>query len=138
MADLQKAAFSGKWVWPETNTPLEMVGRKDRQDIDWIAGYIADFLNAKTVLDLCCGNGIVTQRTARRAKNVVGVGFSRILLKQAREISSAPNIIYLEGDARKLGSVLDGQKFDKAFIILAFQYFDVESGRDVLQGIKYA
>jgi ubiquinone/menaquinone biosynthesis C-methylase UbiE len=140
-ADIQEDAYIGKWVWPETNTPLEMVGRKGRHDIDWIAGYIADLLNvdpSETVLDLCCGNGIVTQSIARRAQHVVGVDFSHILLRQAREISSAPNIIYLEGDARKLGAVLDDQKFDKAFIISSFQYFDEESGRDVLQGIRDA
>ncbi len=131
-------AFIGKRVWPESDAPLEMVGRKGRHNIDWLAGYIADLLQLQPsdmLLDLCCGNGIITSRLARRAKAVVAVDFSHVLLNQAKQISSVPNLTYLQGDARQLKLVLDGQLFDKAVNVFSFQYFDEEAGLDVLQGV---
>jgi SAM-dependent methyltransferase len=132
-------AYIGKWVHPESDSPLEMVGRKGYHDLDWIAAYIIDMLkitDVDEVLDLCCGNGLVTARVAAVARQVTGVDYSRLLLQQARNISSADNITYLEGDARSLARVLAGRRFAKIYISAAFQYFDQQTGRDVLVGLR--
>jgi SAM-dependent methyltransferase len=118
-----------------------MVGRKGTHDIDWLAAYIVGGLEIgqdDVVLDLCCGNGLVTVRVAARAKSVVGVDFSQLLLQQAGAISSAPNVTYVEGDARNLSASIGNQVFDKAYISAAFQYFDRATGRDVLIGLRNA
>jgi ubiquinone/menaquinone biosynthesis C-methylase UbiE len=132
-------AYVGKWVHPESESPLEMVGRKGDHDLDWLAGYIIGLLEvtpSDEVLDLCCGNGLLTIRVVRAARQVTGVDFSHLLLQQAQNISAADNITYLEGDARSLDALLAGRKFDKAFMSAGFQYFDWQSGQDVLRGLR--
>jgi ubiquinone/menaquinone biosynthesis C-methylase UbiE len=132
-------AYVGKWVHPESDSPLEMVGRKGDHDLDWLAAYVIDMLkitDADDVLDLCCGNGLMTVRVAAAAREVTGVDYSRRLLRQASDISSATNITYLEGDARSLTRLLTGRRFAKMYISAAFQYFDQHTGRDVLNGLR--
>lgn len=141
MSDTERDAYIGKWVHPDTDAPLEMVGRKGTHDMDWIAGFIGDLLRVgkdEDVLDLCCGNGLVTVRVAERAHSVVGVDFSRTLLQQARSGFTRDNITYLEGDARNLTAAIGNRVFHKAYISAAFQYFDREMGADVLRGLHAA
>jgi SAM-dependent methyltransferase len=130
--------YVGRWVFPRTDTPLEMVGRKGAHDLDWLADYIGRLLQlryADRVLDLCCGNGLITVRVANRVHQVVGVDFSCVLLAQAEQISNAENVQYRHGDARAIGSIEIGT-FDKIFISAAFQYFDQETGAAVLAGLR--
>jgi SAM-dependent methyltransferase len=136
---IEDDAYIGKWVHPESDSPLEMVGRKGNHDLDRLAAYVVDMLkitDADEVLDLCCGNGLITVRVAAAAREVTGVDYSRRLLQQAGDISSAANITYLEGDARSLSCVLAGRRFAKIYISAAFQYFDQQTGRDVLVGLR--
>ncbi len=129
-------AYIGKWVHPESDTPLEMVGRKGSHDLDWISDFIGQLLDvgpSDNVLDLCCGNGLISVRMAKNAHMVVGVDFSEMLLEQARSQFSAPNITYLQGDARLLHQAVGTRTFDKAYISAAFQYFDDATGGDVLK-----
>jgi 2-polyprenyl-3-methyl-5-hydroxy-6-metoxy-1,4-benzoquinol methylase len=46
------------------------------------------------VLDLCCGNGVITSAIAKHCALVRGVDFSKPLIKIAREYHRAPNIRY--------------------------------------------
>ena len=130
--------YIGKWVHPENDSPLAMVGRIGDHDLDSLATYIISLLEigpTDEVLDLCCGNGLLTIRIANVAREVTGVDFSQALLLQAQDISSADNITYLEGDARYIGEILPPGKFDKAIISAGFQYFNMQSGFDVLSGL---
>jgi SAM-dependent methyltransferase len=132
-------AYIGRWVFPEADVPLEMVGRKGVHDLDWLANYIARLLQVShtdRVLDLCCGNGLITVRLANRVRHMTGVDFSRILLAQAEQISNAANIEYFFGDARAVSSLSEIGTFDKIFVSAAFQYFDEEMGCDVLAGLR--
>jgi ubiquinone/menaquinone biosynthesis C-methylase UbiE len=131
--------YVGQWVFPDGADPLEMVGRKGAHNIEWLANYIGDLLKISPndeVLDLCCGNGLITRRIASRVRHVTGVDYSRILLSQASAISSAGNIEYLEGDARAIGDLFAANTFDKVYVSAAFQYFDQQSGRAVLKGLS--
>ena len=136
---MKEDAYIGRWVHPASNSPLEMVGRKGAHDLDWFASYIIDLLElgpSDEVLDLCCGNGLITVRVARAVRHVTGVDYSRLLLEQARTISMADNITYLEGNAVALKAVLGDKKFNKAYISAAFQHFDGQRGREVLSGLR--
>ena len=138
MPGIDDDAYIGQWVHPATLSPLDMVGRKGVHDMDWVADFIGSCLGVgptDDVLDLCCGNGLVTVRIARHAKSVVAVDFSRALLKQAIADFNAENITYLEGNARKISELLAGRAFHKAYISAAFQYFDAEAGEEVLRGL---
>jgi ubiquinone/menaquinone biosynthesis C-methylase UbiE len=131
-------AYVGKWVHPESDAPLAMVGRIGNHDLDWLGNYVISLLGvdpSDEVLDVCCGNGLLTVRVARVAREVTGVDFSKALLLQAQNISAADNVTYLEGDARDLATLLPPQKFDKALMTAGFQYFDMQAGCEVLSGL---
>lgn len=61
-----------------------------------------------TVLDLCCGQGNVSEALIRRGCNVTGIDFSPAMLTFAR--GRAPSAIFIEGDAQKLP--FDDAQFD--------------------------
>lgn len=136
---MEEDAYIGKWLKPSSEAPLDMVGRKGAQDLDWLASYIAQLLNIQPneiVLDVCCGNGLITSRIARKAGTITGLDYSQILLDQAGKISTEPNLSYVQGDALKLGDQFSKASIDKAYLCFAFQYFDHASGRAVLAGLR--
>jgi SAM-dependent methyltransferase len=51
------------------------------------------------LLDICCGNGLMSFELAKVAKHVTGVDFADHLIKAAVEFKSLPNIDYRVGDA---------------------------------------
>lgn len=50
------------------------------------------------LLDMCCGNGLVSYELARVAGHVTGVDFADHLIRTAVQFKSSPNIDYLVGD----------------------------------------
>jgi len=57
------------------------------------------------VLDLCCGNGVITYELSKYANYVYGIDFSQPLIKNARKYKSNHNISYLCHDARQLDQI---------------------------------
>ncbi|MEO0569592.1 MAG: class I SAM-dependent methyltransferase [Pseudomonadota bacterium] len=59
---------------------------------------------ADVLLDLCCGNGVVTKPIAARVRRVVRVDFSEELIKLAQTHHQASNLSYRKkmSDARPL------------------------------------
>lgn len=130
--------YIGKWVFPETDNPLDFVGRKGEQSVETLAGYIMERLGVDghdRVLDLCCGNGLVTRNVAPHCREIAGVDFSAILIEQANTISRAGNASYRQGDASQADQLFERHSFDKIYISTAFQYFDEDLGRRVLQNL---
>lgn len=86
---------------------------------------LLDLQSTDIVLDLCCGNGLITKELAKRCHRVVGVDFSRPLIEIAEEDHRLPNICY------RLGNVLDierdrviaSQKYTKILMYAALQHF---------------
>jgi SAM-dependent methyltransferase len=54
------------------------------------------------VLDLCCGNGLVTVQLAPFCRSLVAVDYSSALIDVAREHHAAPNIAYVNMAAEEL------------------------------------
>jgi D-alanine-D-alanine ligase len=85
-----------------------------------------DMAKDSRILDLCCGQGRHAMELAKRGYvNVVGLDRSHYLINRARKINKTNglNIIFKEGDARKLPFANDN--FD--FVLIAgnsFGYFD--------------
>lgn len=92
-------------------------------------------LNSSNVLlDLCCGNGLLTSFISEKVKFVYAVDFSSSLLKVARRINHKNNIKYIEGDVSKL----DFKKFDvdKVAIYSCFQYLSMEQVSYIFLGLS--
>ena len=87
------------------------------------------------VLDVCCGNGLITKRISRYCKNVVGIDFSPILIENAEYNNGESTIKYLVGDAKNITKSTQ-QKFDKIILYFSFQYFSFEEGLQVVSEMK--
>lgn len=75
-----------------------------------------------SVIDLCCGNGLITSRLAPLVKNIVGVDFSAGLIAEAEKHSNSQNIKYLHSDVLRLKpDFFSG--FEKVLMYEAIQHF---------------
>lgn len=72
------------------------------------------------VLDLCCGNGQISQELALRTKHVTSVDISATLLEQF-DTSSFPNITKIQENALSLG--LPKESCDVILLYAGIQYF---------------
>lgn len=130
--------FIGLWHTPGSESPLDMVGRYGGQDMDSLAAYVAEVLGmteSDAVLDVCCGNGVLTEQVAPFCKTICGLDFSQTLYAKALEMKSRSNSEYHYGDATEIATVFDGRVFDKCYMSLAFQYFNEETAGKLLQGL---
>ncbi|MEZ4860112.1 MAG: class I SAM-dependent methyltransferase [Caldilineaceae bacterium] len=64
---------------------------------------LAAELNARTILDLGCGTGLLTRELAVDDRRVIGVDPSSAMLTYARRQPGAKRVQWLEGDASALG-----------------------------------
>lgn len=79
------------------------------------------------LLDLCCGNGLISRRLAGACKRVVGVDCSERLIEVARASSPASNVSYLVGAAEELDRLgLGEEQPTKLSIVQALQHLTVE------------
>lgn len=98
----------------------------NQAEIEKIARYIQKQLDIQPdehVLDLCCGNGILSHELAQYCGQLTGVDFSQPHLDIAQKNFPAKNLTYLQGDATQLEAMPIGP-FDKINLYFSFQYFD--------------
>ena len=123
----------------QSDSALMQVQRNaDDRTLAAIESHICKLLNIKKtdeVLDVCCGNGLISTRIAKHCKTVVGVDFSSGLLHSAKEQDLASNIQFIEEDAIDLSNSIH-QKFDKIILYYSFQYFDFKQGMQVVSEMK--
>ena len=86
------------------------------------------------VVDLGCGNGVVTQRVARRVGRVAGIDVSRRLLSVAQAQHAQPNCSYHFGDLAKLGP-LPVPGVTKAYSYEVLQHLTTDETRAMLQAL---
>lgn len=89
------------------------------------------------VLDLCCGNGIITKEIAKECEFVVGIDFSKSLIDTAMEYNSQQNIKYIQMDVLKMEELLDEYRsvFNKGLWYEALAFFDPHEFEFVLKMI---
>ena len=78
---------------------VEMFAQASNQAIEPLLDA-ADAKRGSTGLDLCCGQGNVTQALAARGCKVTGADFSKAMLAMARK--RVPGAIFVEADAQDL------------------------------------
>lgn len=116
-------------------TTFEQVERKAENEIvlPEIIKNISKNLDLKPtdqLLDLCCGNGLLTFQLAEKVKNIMAVDVSNNLIEAAKQNHSQKNIQYLQGNALEIDH-LKIQKFDKILIYFAFQYFNLKEAKQL-------
>ena len=107
------------------------------RELESLVSRIATSLDAsqeKSLLDLACGNGLVTSRLASHFRKVTAVDFSVALLSTAKEHFWRDNIEYVLGDARQL-DMLTGQ-YDCVLLSAALQHFNADEVDRLLQQLK--
>lgn len=75
------------------------------------------------LLDLCCGNGLLSARLAGHCARVVAVDYSKPLIEIARRDHRRPNLVYLHTSALELDGVGAEAPFDKVLMYEALQHF---------------
>ncbi|MCU0442270.1 MAG: class I SAM-dependent methyltransferase [Bacteroidia bacterium] len=104
------------------------------------AGYIANTLQLTTddvLLDVCCGNGILTSYLANYCKYTIGVDFSETHIDYANQKYANSSLKFVCADALQLDSLPLPFTITKATLCFSFQYFEtVQNGLQVVNGIK--
>ena len=96
-----------------------------KYQIDLIVGNIANVLQlntSDTIIDLCCGNGLITRQLAPLVKKIDGVDFSSGLIDIANKFNNFPSITYISSDVLNLTTqYLSGS--NKIVMYEALQHF---------------
>ena len=89
------------------------------------------------ILDMCCGNGLLTWEISKFCDLIVGIDFSKTLIEIANKYFSRENISYY------CMSILDKNliiqfpnKFSKVFMYGGLQYFDITGLSNILEQVK--
>jgi 2-polyprenyl-3-methyl-5-hydroxy-6-metoxy-1,4-benzoquinol methylase len=82
----------------------------DRKRVDFIADVLKQSLphNAR-VLDVGCGNGVISRHLGRMGFNVLGIDVSDKTIEKARSINPMPNVQFMKLSAEEL--VASGEKY---------------------------
>lgn len=89
------------------------------------------------MLDVCCGNGLITSQIAPYCKSVVALDFSDVLIESAMKHRAASNITYMCLDALELGSSnIGSRRFDRILMYAALQHFEVRNLETLLRGFR--
>jgi len=87
------------------------------------------------VLDLCCGNGLITLAIAEKCNSIVGVDFSEPMIEIAREYHNLNNTKYL--NLPVLDITLENlqivRPFTKVYMYEGLQYFQEDHFTDLMQ-----
>jgi cyclopropane fatty-acyl-phospholipid synthase-like methyltransferase len=87
------------------------------------------------VLDLCCGNGLITSAIAEKCNSIVGVDFSRPLIEIAQEYHSLVNTKYFNLSVLdiKFENLHIPRPFTKIYMYEGLQYFHEDKLPDLIQ-----
>jgi len=83
---------------------------------------------SRTVLDLCCGTGMLAGMAADRGARVVGVDLSPAMLRVGR--AKHPAVTFLDGDATSL--IFSDDEFDAILLSFALHEKSRQSGYEML------
>jgi len=110
-----------------TGDVISQVQRKDLKSTLLTVNHILrvlDIKNSDAVLDVCCGNGIITQQIAKKCDSIVGVDLSEMLLNVAKRDYKDMNSLFVNCSALEMSEHVQPNSFDKIYLQFSFQYFD--------------
>lgn len=133
--------------FPKTCAPDDFLGQIKRtingkpvsqEQIDMILQAIKNglkFSDTDFLLDLCCGNGVLSQCMFNDFSKYLGVDFSEYLIEVAKNnFEKLPNYEFMLCDAATyLENEKQPQRFTKALCYGAFQYLSFEDAEETLK-----
>jgi predicted TPR repeat methyltransferase len=87
------------------------------------------------LLDICCGNGLITERLSDSVKLIYGVDFSEGLIEIAKNNQKATNLKYEVGDITKI-NLQNYDSITKINVYAGLQYISLKELQDLLKKIK--
>ena len=92
---------------------------------------------ADVVLDLCCGNGLITKEIATVCREVVGIDFSRSLLDVANKHHCPENVHYECASVLELDRtpIVSSGPFNKVLMYEALQHFRQRDLVEILSNV---
>lgn len=120
------------------------VGRlhgKQTLSLDVLATSVAhliemgDINTQHDLLDICCGNGMITNLIAKHCNNIVGIDFAESLLQHGK--AAYPQIeFYQENVLKPFTKIPSTLKFHRIICCFSFQYFETfEQGLTVINNL---
>lgn len=95
--------------------------------------HLLDLKPEDTLLDLCCGNGLLTHQLSKYCKQVDAVDISDQLIREAIRKYNSGKIQFTHADVLEY---LSTKKYDKILLYFSFQYMDTyQKGFKVLENI---
>jgi hypothetical protein len=88
-----------------------------------------------SLLDVCCGNGVITRELAVACRNIVAVDFSEALVGIACRYNGAPNLTYRVMNALELETAHLDDSFDRFSMYAALQHFQSDDLDKLLRGV---
>lgn len=108
-------------------------------NIDVIVDNIVEQLKLSRedrVLDLCCGNGLITNRCSLHCQHIIGVDFSKPLIRIASTHFGGKNIRYVEADVSHLPDWLFDEPFTKIYMYEGLQHIGVVGTKSLLLNLR--
>lgn len=95
------------------------------------------------IIDLCCGNGLITSRIADHCSTIIGIDYSEPLIKIAKNYSYKPNIEYIHSSVLNInyGKLFLSERNIKIYMNESLQHFDdcmlEELLKKILENLSY-
>jgi cyclopropane fatty-acyl-phospholipid synthase-like methyltransferase len=85
------------------------------------------------LLDLCCGNGILTKNISNYVNRIIAIDFSEMFIRNAVQYNKTSNIEYFATDVLKIDKLVINTKFSKVLIYDALASFTPETVKILLE-----
>lgn len=130
--------FDGESFFEQVGKTVKRKPISEEQLKEIISGIISnlDLKPEDSVLDLCCGNGLITKSISGYCASITGLDYSERLIEIATKHNGGSNIEYIYGDVNNLEAFLKGKNFSKAYMYEALQHFTPGQFEGLLKNLK--
>jgi SAM-dependent methyltransferase len=92
--------------------------------------------NDDVILDLCCGNGIITFDISQIAGKVIGIDGSDSYINNAIKLKNRNNISYCCDDIKNFRKYTNAEKINKVLFYASLAYFSKDELKELLFQLK--
>ena len=98
---------------------------------------ILDLSREDVLLELCCGNGVITKKLSDYVHNIFAIDASKNLIDVALSHNYHESIVYCTGDIFQLQEILTtSERYTKVLMFAALQHFKKEQLSEIIDLIR--